>query len=167
MDNSLLNTVVLFLSTSIIAVVVIAVFWFILEGIGLFKIAKENNIKNSWLAWIPFGQSYLLGKIIGDKVWGLGSASWILLLGQILLAFLPLFFNLTLTFLIIYSVLALIYYFYFQSALNTLYKMQDPDKSILYLLLGFLFPFLIPIWIFVLRNKREPYYKNYHQENNY
>lgn len=34
---------------------------YILLALGLYTVAKRRGIRNSWLAWIPFGQSWMLG----------------------------------------------------------------------------------------------------------
>ena len=38
---------------------------YILMGIGLLVMAKKREIKNGWLAFVPFLRYYLLGKIVG------------------------------------------------------------------------------------------------------
>lgn len=35
----------------------------IFRCVGISRIAKRRGIRNSWLAWIPFGQSWILGSI--------------------------------------------------------------------------------------------------------
>ncbi len=39
---------------------------FILQGIGLFVMAKRRNIKHKWLAFIPFANIYYMGKLAGE-----------------------------------------------------------------------------------------------------
>lgn len=34
---------------------------YILIAVGLYTIAKRRGIRNPWLAWVPFGQSWMLG----------------------------------------------------------------------------------------------------------
>lgn len=36
---------------------------YIFQGIALSDLAKKNNIPNPWLAWIPVGNMYILGKL--------------------------------------------------------------------------------------------------------
>ncbi len=38
---------------------------FILQGIGLYALGKNRGMKKKWLAFIPFGNIYYLGKIVG------------------------------------------------------------------------------------------------------
>lgn len=48
----------------LIAIIVFLIF--IIKGIGIAGLAKRRNIKNSWLAFIPIMQDYMLGKIIDN-----------------------------------------------------------------------------------------------------
>ena len=52
---------VLFIIFAVIGVISL-VLW-IFQAIGLQAIAKKNNIKNAWLAWLPIGDLWILGKI--------------------------------------------------------------------------------------------------------
>ena len=68
------------------------VFLWVFGSIGLMNIAKKNNISTGWLAFIPVGRSYLIGKLGFDVydsnnknkttfMWitfGLGAAAFIL-----------------------------------------------------------------------------------------
>ena len=38
---------------------------YILGSLGLMKIAQSKGIENAWLAWIPYGNLYIMGKITG------------------------------------------------------------------------------------------------------
>jgi len=38
---------------------------YVLSSLGLMKIAQSKGIENSWLAWIPFANLYIMGKIVG------------------------------------------------------------------------------------------------------
>ena len=60
-----------------------------LRSVGLFKIAKKLGVKHRFLAWIPYGYAYLLGKCAeasaqrnGKKTWKWG---WILLITSLAL----------------------------------------------------------------------------------
>lgn len=41
----------------------VAVVVYILQSIALYKLAYKNNIQNAWLAWLPIGNMYILGKL--------------------------------------------------------------------------------------------------------
>lgn len=42
---------------------VLAFVGYILLGLGMYTIAKRRGIANPWMAWVPFGQSWILGCI--------------------------------------------------------------------------------------------------------
>lgn len=53
--------------TSLIMMIVGYVF----KGIAVYAMAKRENLKNKWFAWIPFLNYVLIGKLIGKAVvWG-------------------------------------------------------------------------------------------------
>ena len=77
----------------IILLAVAVVFLWVFGSIGLMNLAKKNNIQNAWLAFVPIGRSYIIGKLgfetYGDKnnqnnktfMWitfGLGAAAFLL-----------------------------------------------------------------------------------------
>ena len=39
---------------------------FILQGVGLFVMAKRRNLKKKWLAFVPFANIYYMGKLAGE-----------------------------------------------------------------------------------------------------
>lgn len=39
---------------------------YVIRAIGLYRIAKQSGAQNPWLAWVPYADLYLLGKITGD-----------------------------------------------------------------------------------------------------
>lgn len=39
---------------------------FLLQGFGLYKMAKNRNIKRKWLAFMPFANIYYMGKLAGE-----------------------------------------------------------------------------------------------------
>lgn len=55
---------ILTLTYSMYALILIPIF--ILYSIGLYKLAKNQNIQNAWLAWMPVGNYYILGLLIKD-----------------------------------------------------------------------------------------------------
>ncbi len=42
---------------------IIGLVFYIFESLGLYAIAKRRGIKNAWLAWVPVGNAWLMGKI--------------------------------------------------------------------------------------------------------
>ncbi len=47
----------------ILIFIIAAVILYIFSSLGLMELAKKNNISNPWLAFIPVGYHYLLGKL--------------------------------------------------------------------------------------------------------
>ena len=45
---------------------IIGLLFYILRAVGLMGIAKRRGFPNSWLAWIPFANAYLFGKVADD-----------------------------------------------------------------------------------------------------
>ncbi len=44
-------------------VIVLAIVVYVLKSIALMDVAKKNNIEYAWLAWLPCGDAYILGKL--------------------------------------------------------------------------------------------------------
>jgi len=40
---------------------------YVFNSIGLMTIAKNRGITHPWMAWIPFANSYLFGKLSDDR----------------------------------------------------------------------------------------------------
>jgi len=51
---------ILILSLIVLAIAIVV---YILQSIALYKLSSKNNIQNAWLAWIPVGNMYILGKL--------------------------------------------------------------------------------------------------------
>ena len=47
----------------IVLLVLISIVMYIFGALGLMALAKKNKLDNPWLAFIPVGSSYLLGKL--------------------------------------------------------------------------------------------------------
>ena len=50
--------------------VFLALILYILNGIALYRIAKNNDISGGWMAFVPFARKYLEGKLAGEIVFG-------------------------------------------------------------------------------------------------
>lgn len=66
---------IVFLVMFYLAILAVAVVMYVLNAIGLMKMAKSCGIANPWMAFVPFASSYLMGKIAeqnpsnGRKSW--------------------------------------------------------------------------------------------------
>ena len=47
----------------------VAILLWVFGSIGLMNLAKKNNVPNPWLAFLPIGRSYIIGKL-GFEVYG-------------------------------------------------------------------------------------------------
>ena len=61
-DGALVGLGIFIFIIALIALVIIVVVY-ILQSIALYKLANKNNLQNSWLAWLPVGNMYILGKL--------------------------------------------------------------------------------------------------------
>lgn len=137
---------------------VIGVICYVFNSLGLYTMAKNRNLTNPWLAWIPLASNYLMGELINDDVsistWHIPYAKLFLpLMGlaltvvMIILGFIPYLG----AFMGILLSLALSFYYY--TAQFWLYSIYDQDHRVLYLVLSIIFPFLGPIFVFIIRNR--------------
>lgn len=51
---------------SIVTAVGVCLVVFVLQGIGLYTMAKKRNLSKKWLAFIPFVSTYYIGKLAGE-----------------------------------------------------------------------------------------------------
>ena len=118
----------------IVSVVLIAIVMYIFGALGLMELAKKNKLDNPWLAFIPVGNSYLLGKL-GFEVYSSKeeknpTLTWILfgaslascIIGSVLE-------NIASTVTIVFMVLAY----------NRIYKNIVPQSATKYTILSFFF----------------------------
>jgi hypothetical protein len=125
---------------------------YILFSIGLYRLARNQNNPNAWLAWIPLLQLYIIGKIVGEV--SLGSQKITRL--DIIMPVSPLIVG------VLYSVpffgamigslasMALVVFFLY--VLYHLYKMYAPESAVLYTILSIV---VAPIMIFIIRDKKQ------------
>lgn len=122
---------------------------YILFAYGLYTMANRRNIENAWLAWIPIGQFYTMGEVIGPLKIGdfhVDKPGLYLLLGMagcMVLAQIPnvgIIFSLAMT---ILTIGALYYLFSGYTTENT---------PLLYTILSFVtLGFLAAVFIFIIR----------------
>lgn len=158
-DNfwAIMPMVMSILGIVLIVAAIIGLICYVFNSIGLYAMAKNRNFDHPWLAWIPIAKNYLMGALINDDVsigtWHIPYARLFLPLMGIalsivmtILSFIPYlgaFFGLILS-------LALSFYYY--TAQFWLYSIYDKDHRVLYLVLSIIFPFLGPIFVFIIRN---------------
>ncbi|QAA33514.1 hypothetical protein C1I91_18710 [Clostridium manihotivorum] len=121
---------------------VISIVLYIILAYSLYKMAVRQGLENSWIAWIPIAQLYILGKLIRTVQvfdWEIPSAEVILpVAGIIVLIFNHVHF--------LGGLLSLANYILVLFALNKLYKLYRPEKATLYTVLsifGVTVPFIL------------------------
>jgi hypothetical protein len=137
---------------------VIGLICYIFNSLGLYTMAKNRNIDNPWLAWIPLANRYLMGELINDDV---SISSWHIPYAKLFLPLMGLALSVVMTilgfipylgtFVVVLLSLALSVYYY--AAQFWLYSIYDNDHRVLYLVLSIIFPFLGPIFVFIIRNR--------------
>ncbi len=120
---------------------------YFLFSFGLFTMAKKRNIENAWVAFIPFGQFYILGKLVAPLRFGETEVPnppivlLIAVLASFALNFIPL----------IGQLIALAVFVLVMFALYRLYEMYSKN-ALLYTILSVIG--LFPIFVFILRNNK-------------
>jgi hypothetical protein len=135
-----------------VIIVVSGIAGYILSAIGLMRMAENRGIENAWLAWIPVGNLWVMGQLIGRLSLGEKSyehAEHLLvgaLLATVVFGKIPVIGAL----IRVLSSLLMIY------AMFRLYKLYAAERAVLYTVLSIIFPVLIPgILLFSLRFKTQ------------
>jgi hypothetical protein len=147
---------------------IICIISYIFMSLGLYTMAKNKNIDYAWLSWIPIGQHYIIGSLINDDV-SIGSlhipyAKIFLTLGTLGISLIVGILNLVpyigplLTILLVLGLT-----FYVSVAWFWIFSIYDKKHRVVFLVLSIIFPFLGPIFIFVIRNK-EPLDERHFEE---
>lgn len=50
----------------LIGIGIFLIFSYILNGLFYSKVAKEHGVQNTWMAWVPWVNTYYHGKVAGD-----------------------------------------------------------------------------------------------------
>lgn len=140
---------VIFLAVFFMIAIIISLALYLLESFGLYTLAKRKNLEYPWLAWLPIVKNYLLGELTGNEMWGLDGSKWILVFAPIVMIALSLtYFGFFLS-----LVLSLAFTVYYFMVLFKLFKEYQPKSADLFIITSILFPVLIPVYLFVIRNK--------------
>jgi len=136
-----------------ILIFLIAIASYVLAALGLYTMAKNRNIENEWVAWIPVAQLYILGKVIGTlNIGGYEIPQVELVLPGIavtgvVLGAIPLIG----TIIAIGSAIVSLF------ALYKLYNMHRPDQAMMYLIVSIIIPFMGAVFIYMMRNDAPVY----------
>ena len=145
LDWSGLLDIIQGIGLAILGVSIVCIVLYILKSVGLYKMAKSENDKTAFLAFVPYGCLYVLGKIIGKtKIFGIEIDKPEILLPLLGLGMYLPYMGIISSVLFILALYGLLY---------RLYEKKSANFSTVLLILSILFPFLIPIFIFGIRNK--------------
>ena len=70
---SMISFIYLFFIAIFVAVVLYIIISYTFQGISIMCMSKNMEYNNTFTAWIPFYNKYLLGKIAGNKIMGVMS----------------------------------------------------------------------------------------------
>ncbi len=147
---------------------------YVFQSIGLYAIAQRRKIRHGWLAWVPFGNMWILGSIsdqyqylvkgnikgrrkilLGLNIGCVASYMFAMLCG--VLGFLNqdavLFMLGYLLGALGYAVTIIILIVFMYIACYDLYRSCKPDDGVLFLVLSILIPVTLPIFVFACRNQ--------------
>lgn len=130
---------------TLIVILFSCVVMYILKSIGLYKMLKKEKAALAWLSFIPYGSLYAIGRAVGKtKIYGIDISHTEYLLPAIAVSsVLPFTCGIPL----ILFMLAM------PSLLYKLYKKKSPSFALVLIILSVLFIPLIPLFLFILRNK--------------
>ena len=126
---------------------IIGIAAYVFTSLGLMTLAKNKGIENAWLAWIPIGNLYILGKIVKNvKIgsWEIPQLEVVLPIASVavaILSFIP-----VLGFLIAIAAAVLSGF-----VLYKLFSMYRPEQAVLFTVLSFILG-LFWIFVFIIRN---------------
>lgn len=131
---------------------IVGIVGYVLMAIGLQRMAINEGIENAWLAWVPVGNVWIIGKLV--KTIELGSNKWeqaelilvVAVAASILLSAIPVIG--TIISLAVGILLILVNY--------KLYKLYAPEKAVMYLIVTIIFNLIaMGIILFILRDKKQ------------
>lgn len=146
-SSSSLGALLAMAGAASLVILLIMVVFYILKSIGLYKLANKRGFENPWLAWIPIGDLYILGLIVGEMdifsffhLENLGLWCPVIVIVGAVCSGIPILG-------IIFSIALLIFSILIIYKLFQLYTPNAVLFTILSILLG-----LFPIFVFVIRN---------------
>jgi hypothetical protein len=132
----------------------VAIVLYVLKSLGLYKLASNAGLENPWLAWLPFGDLYLLAKLVkGVKIgtFEVPRLELVLPIGQLIVLILsgiP----------VIGTILCIAFAVLLLFVLYKLFNIYKPASAVLWLVLSIILPFMGPIFIFMIRDERPVQY---------
>jgi hypothetical protein len=152
---------------------------YVFQSYGFYTIASRRGIRNSWLAWVPVGNVWVLGSIsdqyqyvakgkiknrrkllLGLELGMIGFLVGLLIAAVIIIAMNDAFFDsmLLAVLLVLLGYLAIIALaitttVYMYLCYYDLFNSCNPGNAVLFLVLSIIFPVTLPFFVFVCRKK--------------
>ena len=142
-----------FLGSFFLLILFLALASYILAAIGLYTMAKNQDIENAWIAWIPVVQLYIIGRLIGTLYIG----SYEVPQPELVLPGIAVAGSVLSNVRLIGGLIGIASLVVNLFALHKLYSIYRPDQATLYLVVSILLPFMGPVFLFIMRND-EPVY---------
>lgn len=118
---------------------------YIVGAIGLKRMADKLRVENSWLAFIPLANAYLIGRVAGDRLdlfgYQIENLGLILLAGSALSGLISGIPIIGFLLIIAFSVISF-------AALYKIYLMFVPNSAMLYLILSIVLAFIAPFLLY-------------------
>lgn len=136
----------------------ISIALYVLMAVGLYSLAKTENTGNEWFAFIPILQLYIIGKILKEikiSTYTIPSLELVLPLAPValyvadaILRIVPILGAL------VVLILNIAFIVFYAIVMYNFYKRYKGDQTTVMTILSVIFPFMIPIFIFNLRNAK-------------
>lgn len=155
-------------------ILIFAIVSYVLSSVGLYSIAKRRGIHHPWLAWIPYGNSWILGsisdqfqyvakgKIRNRRKWLLGisiAASILPVIMSVLITVMSLalpfteIFGVTIGLWLATLAVAIVNAVFIYIAYYDLYSSCHPENAIMFLVLSIFISVTQPFFVFACRKK--------------
>ena len=182
-DGELMLMILGVLGVFVLVVGLFVLVGYVFQSVGLYTLAKRRGIQNPWLAWLPVGNYWIAGSIadqyryvtegsvknrrtillalsiagivVSSLISTMINGSFMLSTGEVSMDQLASLGTLGTVLNLVTSGLELATFVFWQIALYDLYTSCNPKNNVLFLVLGILFGFLVPFFIFACRNKEE------------
>ena len=152
---SMISFIYLFFIAIFVAVVLYIIISYTFQGISIMCMSKNMEYKNTFTAWIPFYNKYLLGKIAGNKIMGVISG---------VLSFISIFLGicfyinkeLKIVLFIILTISLIITFILDTMITHRIYKSRAKNYGDILTVFNILsLGLLRPIFLFIVRNKKK------------
>lgn len=143
-DWSNIGNIITTIGITLILIAFSALALWLIRAIGLYKMAKNNNDKLAFLAFIPYGATFIMGRIIGKtKLFGIEITYPELVLPLLII-----------TMLIPGSAAlsTILFVFFYYGILYKLYKLKWKGFAAIATIISLFVPIFQPIFLFFIRN---------------